>query len=207
MKQETHAFGVRALLSAHKKIRRIKEENAPSLHGYKHWASSWLLIDYIRSRGLRPNSHVLDIGCGWGLVGIYCAKSFKAEVTAVDKDISIFPYLDLHVKINNVTISMEQKGYKELRQACLKDIDVILGSDICFWDSLISPLKLLILRGLRAGIRAVLISDPGRDPFEELGNYFVKKKMGEIIDWSTLRPNRIQGRILRIEIKNPQSIW
>ena len=203
MKQETHAFGVRALLSTHKEIRRLKEENAPSFHGYKHWASSWLLIDYIRSRKLRSNSYVLDLGCGWGLAGIYCAKSFKAEVTAVDKDISVFPYLELHTKINHVTISMEQKDFKELRQAYLKDIDVIIGSDICFWDSLISPLKLLILRGLHAGIRAVIIADPGRDPFEELGRYFVKRKMGEIIEWSTLRPNRIQGRILRIETQNP----
>ena len=80
----------------------------------------------------------------------------------------------------------------------LADDDVLIGDDICFWDELAQPIRRLVLRALRAGVRLVLIADPGRSPFEEIGEYFVKKRGGALLDWTAQRPLRSEGRILKI---------
>ncbi|NIR16386.1 MAG: methyltransferase, partial [Desulfobacterales bacterium] len=79
-KKEIRAFGLRVLLSHHPEVRKLKRDNIPSHHGNKFWTSSWLLMDYFKRRGLPKRSHVMDVGCGWGLAGIYCAKNHGAVV-------------------------------------------------------------------------------------------------------------------------------
>jgi predicted nicotinamide N-methyase len=197
-KTEIRAQGVRVLLSRHPEVRRLKEYNIPSNHGNKFWTTSWLLIDYLKRRGLQNGTRVIEVGCGWGLSGIYCAKKHGAVVTGVDIDPDVFPFLHLHADINNVKVATMRKGFNGLRIRHLKDFDVMIGADICFWDKMMDPLKKLIGRALRAGVELVLIADPGRSPFFDLGEYFTKKGTGEMLDWTVHRPRRIQGQILRI---------
>ena len=141
---------------------------------------------------------VMEVGCGWGLPGIYCAKRYGARVISVDLDGEVFPYLQLHAKVNEVEISTLKKDFNGLRTKHLKNVDLLIGADVCFWDTLVQPLKNLILRALRAKVQQVLISDPGRPPFEEIGEYFAGKRGGEILDWTAQRPRRSEGRILKI---------
>jgi len=186
------------LLSHHPEIRKIKRSSAPSVHGNRLWKSSWLLIDYLHRRRLDNGTRVMEIGCGWGLLAIFCAKKYGARVTGVDIDTDVFPFMQLHAEVNEVEISMMKKGFEGLRRKHLKDVEVLLGADICFWDTLARPLKNLILRALRAGVQLVLIADPGRPPFEEVAEYFVDKREGEILHWTAQRPRRSEGRILKI---------
>jgi len=192
------AHGVQVLLSRHPEIRKLKRLNAPCFHGNKLWSSSWLLMDYWKRRGLMKGARVMEAGCGWGLTGIYCAKKQGARVTCVDIDPEVFPYLHLHADINKVKSAAMKKGFAGLRGKHLEDVDVLIGSDICFWDTMVDPLRRFIRRALRSGVQLVLIADPGRPTFEKIGEYFVKKEGAEIFDWTTQRPRRIEGRILKI---------
>ena len=199
VKNKIRALGVQVLLSRHPEVRKLKRYNVPSFHGNKFWVSSWLLMDYFKRRGFPNRAKTLELGCGWGLAGIYCAKKHNAEVTAVDIDPDVFPFQCLHAKINKVKITTLRKDFDKLTVENLKDFDVLIGVDICFLDEMIDPLKRLIRRALRAGVKLVFIVDPGRPPFEEIGGYFVQKKDGEMLDWTVRRPRRLQGRILRIK--------
>ncbi len=198
IKKETRAYGLRILLSSHPAIRRLKRNNIPTSHGNRFWTSSWLLMDYFRREGLREGSRVMEIGCGWGLLGIYCAKRHGALVTGVDIDPDVFPFLRLHADINRVKISFIKKSFEGLRLKNLINTDILMGADICFWDDMVTPLRRLIRRALDAGVGLVLIADPIRSPFEELCKYFVGKRGGELLDWNVSRPRRIRGQILRI---------
>ena len=197
-KNEIRAYGVRVFLSRHPEVRKLKRLNFPSVHGNKHWRSNWLLMDYFRRRGLMEGARVMEVGCGWGLAGIYCAKKHGAIVTGVDIDPEVFPYLCLHADINKVRIKTMKRGFGGLTGKYLQNVDVLIGADICFWDTMVVSLKRLILRALRASVGLVLIADPGRSPFEELGRYFVEKGSGEILNWTSQRPRRIQGQILKL---------
>ena len=145
----------------------------------------------------------MEVGCGWGLSGIFCAKKHGAQVTGADIDPDVFPFLKLHADINKVQMATLEKDFDGLRGKHLKNFDVMIGSDICFWEDMVDSLKRLIRRSLRAGVRLVVITDPGRSTFEELGEYFIDKGQGELLDWTTHRPRRIQGRVLIIKTLSP----
>ena len=198
-KTQIQAFGIRVLLSRHPEIRKLKRLNCPSAYGNKVWHSSWLLMDYLQRQGLQEGDCVMELGCGWGLAGIYCARKHGARVIGVDVDPAVFPYFQLHAGINKVNIATMNEGFAEVGGKHLKEVDVLIGADICFWDSLVNPLIDLILRALAVGVRLVLIADPGRSTFETIGKYFAVRRKGEVVDWTTQQPQRKQGRILKIE--------
>jgi predicted nicotinamide N-methyase len=203
-KTQIRAYGIRVLLSAHPEIRKLKRLHAPSVHGNKHWPSSWLLMDYFKRRGLREGTRVTELGCGWGLAGIYCAKKHGAVVMGVDIDANVFPYLRLHSDINNVGITTIKKSFVELTDRHLKNTDILIGSDICFWNKMVAPLKKLIDQALAAGVQLVLIADPGRETFERVAKYSAKKWEADVLDWTVRRPRFISGKILQIRQKGKE---
>jgi predicted nicotinamide N-methyase len=198
VKRAIQAYGITLLLSSHPDVRRLKRLHQTSIHGNKLWSSSWVLMDFLRRQKVPPGLRIIDAGCGWGLLGIYCAKKLGAAVTSVDSDAEVFPYLDLHAKINKVKITPMKRGLGGLTVGDLRGFDVLVGADICFWDNLALTLKRLINRALRAGVRMVLVADPGREPFYDLGEYFSRTKGAEILEWKTRRPRKMEGRILKI---------
>jgi predicted nicotinamide N-methyase len=192
------SHGITLLLSSHPAVRRLKRLHQTSIHGNKLWSSSWVLMDFLGRQQIPPGLRIMDVGCGWGLLAIYCAKRLEADVTSVDSDPEVFPFLDLHAEINKVKITKMKRGLGGLTAQDLRGFDVLVGADICFWDNLALALKRLINRALKAGVQMVLIADPGRQPFNDLGDYYSKTKGAEILDWKIRRPRNTEGRILKI---------
>ena len=79
---------------------------------------------------------------------------------------------------NKVDITFQHKRFEQLTGKLLSNYDVLVGSDICFWDEMTDLLYKLIRRALRNGVQSIYIADPGRTPFLELAektimtNYF-----------------------------------
>jgi predicted nicotinamide N-methyase len=155
-------------------------------------------MDFIKHKGLKEGSRVLDAGCGWGITGIYCALNHNSIVTGSDIDSEVFPFLRMHADINGVKISTINQGFDEFTVTQLKNFDILIGTDICFWDSMVDSLISLIKRALKSGVHRVLIADPGRSPFEDLGRYFTGRDIGVVRNWTVHHPYTIQGRILSI---------
>ncbi len=191
-------YGLRIFRARDKEVRSLKRIHKPSTYGFRIWTSSWLLMDFLRLRRLSGGSRVMDLGCGWGLAGIYCAKKYGADVTGVDMDSQVFPFLRLHAEANGVKIHTLVRRFGEVSSHDLKGMNFLIGSDICFWDTLVNPLIDLIDRAFEEGVQLVLIADPGRGAFIDLGDHFIRKSQGEFIDWSVDSPHHITGRILAI---------
>jgi predicted nicotinamide N-methyase len=198
MNKSIRAHGVTALLSSHPEVRRLKRLHQTSIHGNKLWSSSWVLMDFLGRQKIPPGLRIMDVGCGWGLLGIYCAKKIGAEVTPVDSDPEVFPFLDLHAEINKVKITKMKRGLGGLTVGDLKGFDILVGADICFWDNLAPVLKRLINRALSAGVLMVLIADPGREPFNDLGEYFSRGNGAETLVWEVKSPSKMEARILKL---------
>ena len=191
------AFGVKILNSNHKEIRRLKREgHQAELHGNKFWNSSFLIMDYLKKNPLKKKVRVLEIGCGWGLLGIYCAKQFDAKVMGIDADENVLPYLALHATMNNVAIEAEKRSFQQLTTAMLKDYDVILGADICYWDEMTGILYNLIGRAKKAGVKQIMIADPCRPPFTDLVEKCRKKYDVTVEEKWLKRPVNASGEIL-----------
>ncbi len=194
------AYGITSLTSRHPDIQRLKrQQTEPSLHGNKLWGSCYLLMEYLQHAPLQSGSKVLDIGCGWGLGSIYCAKTFGCAVTASDADPAVFPYLNLLAEHNHVSIDTKAQRFSEISRQQLAGYDVIIGADICFWDELAEEVYQLIERALAAGVSRVILTDPQRPPFTEMAERCVEEHYAELLPIATDDPRRFTGSVLLIE--------
>ena len=178
------AFGLKILNASHPGVRQLKRDGAVAeIHGNKFWNSSYLIMDYLKKNPLPKRSRVLEVGCGWGLLGLYCAKKFGNRAHGIDADKNVLSYLDLHADINEVRMTREAKTFNQLTTDYLRDFDVILGADICFWDEMIDPVYKLIKKAMKVGVGQVIVADPGRPPFHALSKKVIKKFGGEVKEW------------------------
>jgi len=179
------------LKPGHKAIRKLKEAaHFPSIHGHKVWNSSFLVMDYLSRNKPPKRSTLMDLGCGWGLLGIYAAKKLGVKVIGIDADDDVFPYLDLHAQINGVDVPRKKRRFENLKKKDFEGVHTITGADICFWDQLAPVLFKMIKRALKAGVKRVIIADPGRDPFYQLVALCEEHKgfKVKVVEKTTLKP-------------------
>ncbi len=189
------AFGIKVLNSRNKEIRRLRKDHPPAIHGTKCWKSSYLIMDYLRENGLpkKKKCRVMEVGCGWGLASIFCAKEFGARITGTDADDNVFPYLDLHAAANSVKMERYTAKFQDLTVTELSEFDLILGADICFWNKLVKPLWKLVNNAMDAGVKQVIIADPGREPFEAVAKKSLKKFNAERLEREIADPVKAYG--------------
>ena len=192
-------LGVKALRSTHPEIRKIKrKQQGHSAHGNKNWRSSFVLMDYLSTYPPKSACQVLDIGCGWGLSAIFMAKRFQAQVTGIDIDDSVVPYLFLQAELNNCDIQFQKRSFESLKTAELSRYDYLIGADICFWDEMTEPLFKLIDRARNGEVNTILIADPGRPPFWELVDLCARKFKSDVVTRRLEAPWRTEKYILVI---------
>ncbi len=195
------AYGIYLLRSQHRLIRRLKKRYQPSVHGHKTWNASFLLMDYLNHKPIAKGTKVLEIGCGWGPASVYCASRFKAKVTGLDIDREVFPFLDVLAELNGVKVKRLVSKFENLKTKQLADFHTIVGSDVCFWDSMVKPLYQLVNRAMKAGTQRFIITDPGRPTFYELADMCSKKFKVKLSEWYAVEPERFEGEIVEITPK------
>ena len=185
---ERSAFGLTILKKSHPRVQALGKENEPEIHGDRFWKTSFLVMDYLQRQGLPGQAKVMELGCGWGLAGIFCAREFGAAVTGVDADPHVFPYMHLHAEINGVELSHRRSRFENLTKKQMAGYDLMIGAEICFWDEMVDPLYRAVRKSMKAGVQQVVIGDPGRPPFDELCEKAEKKLGGEVKEWSVDEP-------------------
>ncbi len=185
---------------SHPAIRRVKRSGVrPAIHGDKLWKSSFLLIDYLNKNRPEHCGRVLDAGCGWGISGIWCARVLGSDVTSVDADPEVFPYLEAVASVNKVQTTTVASRFETLTTAKLANYDMLIAADVCFWDELVKPVTNLVNRAVRAGVKKIVIADPERAPFFEMAERCADTHCGEILEWSSHNPISARGALLLIE--------
>ena len=193
-----YAYGIYLLNNKHRLIKTLRKRYQPSIHGHKAWGAGFLLMDYLSHNGLVRNAKAMEIGCGWGGVSVFCAHRFKSKVTAVDLDADVFPYVDVLAELNGVKVKPKQADFNKLKGGDLGAQRYILGSDVCFWDSMVKPLARLINRALDNGTKKIIITDPGRPTFYELCDLVSRKHQAKLQEWYASEPDRFEGEVLEI---------
>ena len=193
-------LGTQALQSSHPAVKKLKREgHEPSIHGNKVWRSSFVLMNYLKNYPIPAQAKVMDIGCGWGLTGIYLARRFDASVVGIDADADVQPFLDTQAAVNQVDIEFHCKKFQQVRKLDMTGVHTLVGADICFWDEMVQPLYRLISRAMSAGVKQVLIADPGRSPFWELGALCEGKFNASIVERSINKPYKTSKQILVVK--------
>jgi predicted nicotinamide N-methyase len=199
-KTERRFRGVSMPTSSHPAIRKVRRQgHEPTIHGNKLWKSSCLLIDYLKKNPPEYTDRVIDVGCGWGISGIWCAKNFGSDVTAVDADPSVFPFLAATAELNGVGVTPLVSRFEKLSKKKLAGFDMLIAADICFWDELVDPVYNMVNRAVKAGVKKIIIADPERPTFHEMAQRCVDKHGAEVIEWSSSRQIKASGALLVLE--------
>ena len=155
------------------------------------WSANWVLISYLQKYPIEQYSRVIEIGCGAGVASIYCAKTFGADVIAVDAAKEVFPYLYAHADKNGVAIKTLHRDFALLTTDDLRGTDVLLGVEVGGWRWVVEPLRALMQRARDAEVKRILLSDPGRETF-----YAVTAERSQYIKpWHVDGRYRIYGNI------------
>jgi predicted nicotinamide N-methyase len=200
-KRTGHRFrGVTMPTSSHPLIRQVKRQGVnPSIHGNKLWKSSLLLIDYLNTHRPEHARKVLDVGCGWGISGIWCAKKLDSKVTSVDADPDVFPFLEATAELNGVKTKPLVSTFEKLTTKQLSKFDMLIAADICFWDELVDPVFNMVNRAVKAGVKQIVIADPERSTFFEMAGRCEKKYCAEVVEWKTRTPIKARGALMVLE--------
>ncbi len=193
-----YAYGVYMLTPKHRLIKTMRKRYQPSIHGTKAWGAGYLLMDYLVHNRMARGARVMEIGCGWAGVSIFCARQFRAKVTAVDLDAAVFPFVDVMADLNAVQLTQKRADFTRLPGKELGAHRYIVGSDICFWDSLVKPISRMVNRALDNGTRKIVITDPGRPTFYELCDLVARKHKTTLQEWYASEPERFEGEVLEI---------
>ena len=196
-----YAYGIYLLEPKHRLMKALRKRYQPSIHGHKAWGSSFLLMDYLTHNGIRKGSKAVEIGCGWGGISVFAGRKFNSKMTAVDLDGAVFPYLDVLADLNGVKVSYKERDFAKLSGQDFKDQRYVFGSDICFWDSLVDPLCKMVNRAIKAGVKRVVITDPGRPTFYEFCDRMAAKHRTELQEWYAIEPDRFEGEVIDIRPK------
>ena len=193
------AYGIYLLTSQHRVIRRLKRAYEPSIHGNKAWKAGFLLMDYLLHNPPRQRAKVMELGCGWGPGAVFCARRFKAKTTGLDMDKNVFPYLEVLAALNDVEVAAEEANFNNLSAERLGREHMLIGSDICFWDSMVKPLFKVVERAMSGGVKRVVLADPGRPTFYELADLCAKRAWRtELTEWYATEPSRTTGEVLEV---------
>lgn len=191
---------IKALRSTHPGVRKLKRaQNRHSAHGNKVWRSSFVLMDYLTTYPPETQSRVLDIGCGWGLTGLFLAKQYHAQVTGIDIDSSVEPFLALQAQVNQCQMAFEARSFTSLSYRELADYQLLMGTDICFWDEMTRPLFDLISLALKVGVERIIIADPGRPPFWALVDLCAEAFQIDVVSRRIYEPWKTEKFILAID--------
>ena len=160
--KEREFLGTRQYMAHHPVIRRLlRGGSRPTEFGHRVWETTLTVMRHLdRCRYDR----VLEIGCGWGLLGVHLARR-GANVTCSDVDPRLEAVVTAHAALNGVEVEFLAAGFADLDAFRLRR-DLIVGVEICYSDAVVADL--LGLLGRVAPPTEVLIADPGRPDFEEL---------------------------------------
>jgi len=202
MKGNTDHFYIHniiALKPNHIEVQELKEAgHLPLEFGSRIWRSSYLLIEYLSRFSFQPEDQIVELGCGWGLPSTYLKKTFNSNVIATDFDQNVEVYQQLISSINDVNVDFERHSFSHLGKQTLKDINYLVGADICYSTSNANKLYELFVNYMNQTDGHIILSDSGRAPFFKLVDRLATLLPVTVKKITLKRPTRLTGYVLYI---------
>jgi len=146
----------------------------------KLWEASFLLAYFLGKQPVRPHHHLLEIGAGIGIVGIYAALcGHRITVTDINEDALLFARAN--ALLNGLSdLEIRKLDWSDLGET--RRYDAIVGSEVVY-DRRSYPLLVSFLSRSLAPDGVIFLAKhadlPAPSFFEELTKCFVFKKTSQ----------------------------
>ena len=161
--------GLKYYTGRHSTIRSLNHQRSrPTEFGHKIWTTTFVLIDFLSANNFNlKNKSILEVGCGWGLLGLFLAKQYNCDVISTDLDKKVLPIAQAHAELNGLNIKTKVNSFSDISDSDLSATQIITGVEVCYSDIAAAELTKLIARAYAFNVEQVFIADPGRPGFLE----------------------------------------
>ena len=123
----------------------------------KIWEASIVLANYMADIPVDPQRHLLEIGCGIGVVGIVAAQfGHRVTMTEYNRDSLDFARANARVNHTGESSAPEIVELDWTKPALEGRFDMILGSEVIYKEEYFDPLNALFRRYLKPGGEIIL---------------------------------------------------
>lgn len=116
-----------------------------------------------QSAGLRPDGHVLEIGCGWGGFAEFAAREIGARVTAVTISDAQFAYAKERIQRAglNERVEIRRQDYRDIDGTYdhIASIEMFEAVGERYWPVFFSKLRERLKPGGQAALQVITIAD------------------------------------------------
>jgi len=165
-------------------VAKLEEKGEGYVHAFPFWIKIWeasiILADHMIALGLDKEKHVLEIGAGMGVTGLFLG-AFGHQVTITDCEEEALQLLRLNIEHNNLN-HVQVKKLEWNNPDLPGHYDIICGSELIYKETFIDPLIRLFRKYLRPGGTVFIAHDirrmcvmkfigtvPGRFEIENVG--------------------------------------
>lgn len=199
--KQFYVQGVKALKPNHPEVLELREQgHTPCEFGSRIWRSSYLLIHYLANYLDARIARAIELGCGWGLGGLYLQKHCGVEVAATDIDSNVFAYQELLCRHNATRVPIHHCSVQELGSWDLQPVDLLIGADICYTAEIARHIETLCLQLAHQGGGQLVLADSGRAPFLALSKHLARRYPLEMTHLTLDLPTRVSGQVLHVEM-------
>jgi cyclopropane-fatty-acyl-phospholipid synthase len=118
---------------------------------------------------IKPDDHVLEIGCGWGGFAKYVTSTIGAKVTGItiSKEQHVFAQRSIHEAGLADRADVRLVDYRELDGKFDKIVSIEMFEAVgqAYWETYFSAVASLLKRGGRAAIQSITIDDAAFDAY------------------------------------------
>lgn len=199
--RQFYVHGLKALKPNHPEVLALQDcGHLPREFGSRIWRSTYLLVDYLAHHLAEGIERAVELGCGWGLAGLYLQKFRGINVTATDIDHNVLAYQQLLCEHNDTAVESCQSSVRDLCRWNLQTTDLLIGADICYCDDIAAGISDLCGHLANQGGGQLILADSGRRPFQQLCTRLGRRYKTTVTQISLNLPTTVQGQILRVEI-------
>ena len=131
--------------------------------------------EIVNRLGLKPEHHVLEIGCGWGGFAEYAARTIGCKVTAITVSEAQYEYAKTRIEDAGLSdkVEIRLQDYRDVAGKFdrIASIEMFEAVGEAYWPTFFETLKVRLKKGGRAVLQIITIRDEDFENYRKSADY------------------------------------
>ena len=127
---------------------------------------------------LKPEHHVLEIGCGWGGFAEFAAKEIGCKITGITISKEQLAYAKERMAKHNLTsqVDLQYTDYRDVTQRFDRIVSIEMFEAVgeTYWETYFKQIKNCLKTGGKAGLQIITINDEAFKKYRKRADFIQK---------------------------------